>query len=114
MDSNLITRWRADKHARGSYSYLPPFANVAMRKSLCAYLGDGIFWAGEHCSVDWPATVNDVFKSGSHLSKAIVDYDCPGEEHVGEDFPESKVAGARHCRMTLVTLVALAWTVSIA
>ena len=72
VKSYLITRWKADEHARGSYSYLPPGATVSMRRDLCKYLGDGIYWAGEHCSVDWPATVSGAFDSGSSASGAIV------------------------------------------
>jgi hypothetical protein len=72
IKSYLITRWKADEHARGSYSYLPPGATVSMRTDLCKYLGDGIYWAGEHCSIDWPATVNGAFDSGLSASRAII------------------------------------------
>jgi hypothetical protein len=98
VSSSLITRWRADEHARGSYSYLPPGANVGMRITLCAHLGDGIFWAGEHCSVDWPATVNGAFESGAQASMAAIAFD-------------TYKSGALHSRMTLV---AIPWAVSIA
>jgi monoamine oxidase len=68
----LITHWKADEHARGSYSYLPPGATVSIRTDLCKYLGDGIYWAGEHCSTDWPATVNGALDSGLSASRAII------------------------------------------
>jgi hypothetical protein len=73
VDSYVITRWKADEHARGAYSYLPPGATVEMRRSLCKYLGDGVYWAGEHCSIDWPATVNGAFESGASAAKSILD-----------------------------------------
>ncbi len=73
VDSYVITRWRADEHARGSYSYLPPGATVGMRRSLCKHLDDGVYWAGEHCSIDLPATVNGAFESGASAAKAILD-----------------------------------------
>jgi hypothetical protein len=72
VDSYLISRWRADKYARGSYTYLPPGATVNMRTTLCAHVGDGIFWAGEHCSIDYPSTVNGAFDSGLSASKMIL------------------------------------------
>ena len=73
VDSYVITRWKADEHARGAYSYLPPGATVEMRRSLCKYLGDGVYWAREHCSIDWPATVNGAFESGASAAKSILD-----------------------------------------
>ena len=67
----VITRWRNDEHALGAYSYLPVDANVDMRTSLCEYLGDGIYWAGEHCSIDYPATVHGAFDSGASVASAF-------------------------------------------
>ena len=67
----VITRWRNDDHALGAYSYLPVDANVDMRTSLCEYLGDGIYWAGEHCSIDYPATVHGAFDSGASVASAF-------------------------------------------
>ena len=66
-----ISRWRADEHAKGSYSYLPPGASVQNRNDLCKYLNNGIYWAGEHCSVDYPATVHGAFDSGTSAVSAI-------------------------------------------
>lgn len=66
-----ITRWRADEHARGAHSYLPPGATVQMRRDLCKYLNDGIYWAGEHCSIDYPATVHGAFDSGTSVANSI-------------------------------------------
>jgi len=54
----VITRWRNDEHALGAYSYLSVNANVGLRTALCEHLGDGIYWVGEHCSIDYPATVH--------------------------------------------------------
>ena len=52
----LVTRWQADPNALGSYSYLPVGASAADRTTMCKHMGDGVFWAGEHCDVDHPAT----------------------------------------------------------
>ena len=66
-----ISRWRADDHAKGAYSYLPPGASVQNRNDLCKYLNNGIYWGGEHCSVDYPATVHGAFDSGTSAVSAI-------------------------------------------
>jgi len=66
-----ISRWRADYHAKGAYSYLPPGASVQNRNDLCKYLNNGIYWGGEHCSVDYPATVHGAFDSGASVASAF-------------------------------------------
>lgn len=67
----VITRWRNDEHALGAYSYLSVSANVGMRTALCEHLGDGIYWVGEHCSIDYPATVHGAFDSGASVASAF-------------------------------------------
>lgn len=67
----LITRWRADPHALGSYSYLST-ANVdGDRQLLAAPIKDRIFFAGEATSSTNPATVQGAVLTGFAAADAI-------------------------------------------
>ena len=61
-----VTRWKSDPFARGSYSYTTPdmeFEDV--HTDIAEPLGeDQVFFAGEHTSVDYPATVHGAYLSG--------------------------------------------------
>jgi lysine-specific histone demethylase 1 len=67
---SLVTRWRSDRFANGSYSYLPPGARPADRRELCAAQADKLFWAGEHCSINHPATAHGAYESGLAAARA--------------------------------------------
>ncbi|MFQ3661278.1 MAG: FAD-dependent oxidoreductase [Chloroflexaceae bacterium] len=66
------TRWAADPFARGSYSYLPPGATPADRQALAAPLNGRLFFAGEHTSVEHPATVHGAFLSGRRAAREVL------------------------------------------
>jgi monoamine oxidase len=53
--ASIITRWRQDPFAFGSYSYLPPGASPADRAALGASVDGRLFFAGEATSLDYPA-----------------------------------------------------------
>lgn len=71
----LITRWRADPFARGSYSYLSVDADFSDRGLLGA-AEDRRFFAGEATDPDYPATVHGALLSGQRAAAAII-----GEGH---------------------------------
>lgn len=68
----IVTRWHQDPHSYGSYSYMPPAANNAMRKDLATSVDDRLFFAGEATSTNYPATVHGAFLSGSREAQKIL------------------------------------------
>jgi len=62
--ASVITRWRQDPFAFGSYSYLPPGASPANRAALGASVDGRLFFAGEATSLDYSATVHGALLSG--------------------------------------------------
>lgn len=75
----LITRWRQDPFAFGSYSYLAAGSSSADRVALGAPIGGRLFFAGEASSLDYPATVHGALLSGIEAADAIVAANDPGE-----------------------------------
>ena len=67
----LVTRWRADQFARGSYSYLSRDNLPGDRKLLAAPVGRTLFFAGEATSSSNPATVHGALMSGWDAAAAI-------------------------------------------
>src|SRR5688500_16169085 len=72
-DGFVVTRWRADPFARGSYSYLAVGSSPADRRALATPVGDRLFFAGEATSVDQPATVPGAYVSGQAAAAAIAE-----------------------------------------
>ncbi|MGI9608725.1 MAG: FAD-dependent oxidoreductase, partial [Acidimicrobiia bacterium] len=67
----LITRWRADRFAKGSYSYLSPANRSGDRELLAAPVGSALFFAGEATSSSNPATVHGALMSGQDAADQI-------------------------------------------
>lgn len=74
----LVTRWRADPFARGSYSYLAVGSSPADRRALAEPVGDRLFFAGEATSVEHPATVHGALESGRAAAAAVDEVAVPG------------------------------------
>jgi monoamine oxidase len=68
----LVTRWAADPHARGAYSFLPPGSAPRDRDRLAAPVGDRLFFAGEATSRAYPATVQGAYRSGRRAAEEIL------------------------------------------
>lgn len=66
----LVTRWAAEPYTRGSYSFLPPGAGAQERVALGARAGRLIL-AGEHTSVDRPATMDGALRAGRRAGRAM-------------------------------------------
>jgi hypothetical protein len=75
----LITRWRQDPFAFGSYSSLRPGSSPADREALGASVDGRMFFAGEACSLDYPATVHGALLSGRDTADAVAAASEPGD-----------------------------------
>lgn len=72
----LVTRWRADPFARGSYSYLAKDSKPKDRDRLAKPYAGRLFFAGEATSRDFPATVHGALLSGQRAADEVI-----GEKH---------------------------------
>ena len=61
---HIITRWRSDPWARGSYSHLPPGAHGMHYDAMAAPVGEALFFAGEATNRHHPTTAAGAFDSG--------------------------------------------------
>ncbi len=69
----VVTRWKQDVFARGSYSFYAVGSTPAMRQALGAPEGGGrVFFAGEATSTTHPQTVHGAYSSGLAAADAIV------------------------------------------
>ena len=64
------TNWRADRFTRGSYSYLGPSASPADRVAL-GRLNRRLILAGEHTSIDRPATIDGAWLAGKAAARRL-------------------------------------------
>ncbi|MFT6290455.1 MAG: monoamine oxidase [Ilumatobacter sp.] len=69
----IITRWRQDPFARGSYSYLAAAARPADRDALRADVDSRLFFAGEATSLDFAATVHGALLEGRAAADRVAD-----------------------------------------
>ncbi len=70
-ESSIVTRWGADPWARGSYSFLPPRASSRDRQALGQPAGRLVL-AGEHTSVERPATMDGALRSGQRAARSML------------------------------------------
>jgi monoamine oxidase len=69
-----VTRWQDDPWTLGSYSYLKVGAKGTERKTLAAKIKNLLYFAGEHTSTDYPATVQGAYISGQDAASAAANY----------------------------------------
>ncbi len=74
----LITRWRTDEFARGSYSYLSLDNRPGDRELLAAPIGAKLFFAGEATSSSNPATAHGALMSGRDAATVLQSVAVPG------------------------------------
>jgi len=72
LTNALVTRWRQDPFARGSYSYLAADARPSDRRLLATSSANRLFFAGEATSNDFPATVHGALHSGRRAAAEIL------------------------------------------
>ncbi|CAF1070962.1 unnamed protein product [Rotaria magnacalcarata] len=76
---SLVTRWKSDPFARGSYSYVAVGASGDDYDTLARpveYPGDKIprvYFAGEHTNRNYPATVHGALLSGLREARRVAD-----------------------------------------
>ena len=76
----LITRWRSDPWARGSYSYVPPGSSYQRYAALGEPIGGKLFFAGEATHVEFPSTVHGAFLSGIRAARQLAALPARGGE----------------------------------
>lgn len=66
-----VTRWRSDRFARGSYSYVKTGSRGGDYSAAGQPVDGRLFFAGEHTSEEHPATVVGAHLSGVHAAHAV-------------------------------------------
>ena len=69
----IITRWRADPFALGSYSFLAKDATPQHRRDLAKPENSRVYFAGEATESDFPATVHGALLSGQRAARQVLD-----------------------------------------
>jgi monoamine oxidase len=69
----LITRWRQDPFALGSYSFLGRGAQPADRVALGEPVGRTLFFAGEAANRRYPGTVHGAYLSGQQAAEHLAE-----------------------------------------
>jgi monoamine oxidase len=69
----IVTRWRADPFALGSYSHLSPGATLDDYDTLGAPVGDVLYFAGEHTHRRYPATAHGAYLSGVRAAEQLLE-----------------------------------------
>ena len=80
---SLVTRWRSDPFAQGSYSFLAKGSEPRDRDALGAPSNGRLFFAGEATDRDFPATVHGALLSGQRAAEEILDGDVASVIVVG-------------------------------
>ena len=65
---HVVTRWRSDQYARGSYSYIPVGATGEDYDEVQRPVGDRLFFAGEATCRKYPATTHGAMISGLYTA----------------------------------------------
>jgi polyamine oxidase len=68
----IVTRWRRDPFAIGSYSYLSTSNTEGDRELVAAPIGSRLFFAGEATSTTNPATVHGALMSGRDAAAQVI------------------------------------------
>ncbi len=90
----VITRWRKDRFARGSYSFLAIDAKPEDREVIAQPTGGRLFFAGEATHSDFPATVHGALLSGQRAAAEIIAEDVESVIIIGAGV--AGLAAAKH------------------
>ena len=69
----IITRWRKDPFARGSYSFVAQKATAEDYDLVAKPVGNNLFFAGEHSCKSHPATVHGAYISGLRVAAEVLE-----------------------------------------
>lgn len=72
VEEAIVTKWRQDPFARGTYSYLGPRAEPGDYEAMACPTGN-LHFAGEATCGTHPATVHGAFISGLRTAAEVVD-----------------------------------------
>ena len=75
-DQVVMTRWRQDPFALGSYSSVPVGSSRADRTTLGRPIGSRLFFAGEATEPGFPGTVHGAFMSGERAAQEMLAFDA--------------------------------------
>eukprot|EP00455_Lapot_gusevi_P002864 TRINITY_DN11186_c0_g1_i3.p1 TRINITY_DN11186_c0_g1~~TRINITY_DN11186_c0_g1_i3.p1 ORF type:complete len:199 (+),score=7.88 TRINITY_DN11186_c0_g1_i3:29-598(+) len=67
-----ITRWNSHPFALGSYSYPRVGFDCRQYALLATPIQDQVYLAGEHTSIDYPATVQGALMTGRNAARAMM------------------------------------------
>jgi monoamine oxidase len=73
-----VTDWNNDPWTRGAYSTLGVGATPDDRNILGTLINRRLVFAGEHTSVDYPATMHGAYNSGKHSAIQLIAAQAPG------------------------------------
>jgi len=90
----VISRWRKDRFARGSYSFLAVDAKPEDRAVIAKPTGGRLFFAGEATHSDFPATVHGALLSGQRAAAEIIAQDVESVIIIGAGV--AGLAAAKH------------------
>ncbi|MEL7233420.1 MAG: FAD-dependent oxidoreductase [Chloroflexota bacterium] len=71
-EKHLITRWKQDQFAYGSYSFIPVGATLDHRDALADPAGSTLFFAGEATHARYASTVHGAYLSGIREAERIL------------------------------------------
>lgn len=69
----MVTRWRSDPYARGTYSYIAPEATGEDYNLMAAPVDNKLFFAGEASCQTHPATVHGAYISGLRAASEVAE-----------------------------------------
>lgn len=70
--ASIVTRWRNDSFAGGSYSFLPPGCSRMHFSALASPIDDRVFFAGEATEAIHTATVHGAYLSGQRAAQEVI------------------------------------------
>lgn len=81
--ASMVTRWRSNPYARGSYSFYGTDGSPADRSTLAEPVGGTLLFAGEATHAVYPSTVHGAYMSGLDQATRIantMDFPDPGQD----------------------------------
>ncbi|KAF3938434.1 hypothetical protein ABW19_dt0202122 [Dactylella cylindrospora] len=69
----IVTRWRKDPFARGTYSYVAAGSSGEDYDTIATPIEDQVFFAGEHTNRHFPATVHGAYISGLRVASEVAE-----------------------------------------
>ncbi|GAB0496836.1 hypothetical protein MMPV_008157 [Pyropia vietnamensis] len=94
--AHVVTRWRSDPYARGSYSYPAVGATPDDYTTMATPVGSTLRWAGEATSLEHPSTAHGAYVSGLREAMRLLRDDGGGLSPGALALAEAQVTGMSH------------------